>query len=476
MSTFKDEDSLWGILESPSKTKRKTKTKKNKKRPTTELDKQVPKKKKKDSKFKEEMKKKKKKAKRKKKSKNRSSVEQDDSFVVTQSSDGEAKTAAEHKTVNPLSKDELQHEQLTGELKKKVSRKKKVAFDLTSGCIPAKRLKFSSPSQPPPRESLLLESESVRGGETCSQVTVIEHSQTQHNDSQCTSDDINSQDLFITQKTFRAPPSLPSSDEAINKIITPTPAVAQMEQHHDDSFEDALFHQHHRESTEHVQEPKTERLPFTGEKKEDRIMRKGQKQGKADLCPIKPRRVNPFLDDPIIVPHPSEVTELQNDSSSSSKLPLHPQPLVVSLTSAFTQTENFFTTELCSFLKFGQKVREAVHSEDLQPLDLSLPLRARKDLRKIFSDEIRSDNPKKPHPSCFSDRDEDLTEPVGQCCSVNIKDKRERSASSQSESDNKSADVTISSDSESSCRAIKLDLVQVTLHTTSSSDRAERFT
>ncbi|XP_034540695.1 uncharacterized protein LOC117813771 isoform X2 [Notolabrus celidotus] len=464
MSDFEDMDSFWESWITPGKRKRGKESKENKKRPKNKNNSAVKtdkptqrkkKKKKKNSKFKEVMKSRKEERKEKKKGKHRLALEPDDSFVVAQGSGGQAKPAGKPQTLNPLNRDKLQRDGLTEDPKKKDRRKKKVAFDLSPGYIRVRRPTCVSSSQQSPKESLFSESEPVR--ESCSQVTMTPH----NNESQCSSEDINSQDLFITQKTFRAPPSQPSSDEASHI------AMAQMEQHYGDSFQrsqDTHFYQHHRETTEHVQNPKTERVLPTEKREEDRMVRKERcslqshtihAKGKKDPRPIytKPRVVHPFLEPVVVLPSP-EVSKSKNKSLSSSQQSTtcrqSIRPPKVSMTSTSTQTENFYTTELSSYLKFSQKDGGAVLSEeDFKPLDLSLPVRARRDPGnclsvKTFSvsGETESDNHKNLHPSCISDTIEVLKEP-----------RSDRAGSSQSESDNKSADTTISSeDSQQSSR------------------------
>lgn len=449
------------------------------------------KKKKKNSKFKEAMVGRKEKKKEKKKKKNRLALGLDDSYICTQGSNTQAKPTVKPETSNPLSSDMLKPDHLTQDSKKKSKRKKKVAFDLSPAYIRVKRPKFVSSSLQCPTESIPLENEAVRDNESRSQVTVTGHSRghTHDNDSQCTSEDINSQDLFITQKTFRASPPEPSSGEASDTAVIATPemftqrdrhlhtSVVQIEQH----LEGSHFHQRHRKTNEHVRKPKTVQVLIVEEEEEEEGLNKAHqnpRKGKLSfqtqmelnvnlteekkVCPvhIKPSVVNPYLAEPIVVNPSLDVTKaLVKHSCTSSQQ---------SITSTSTQTENFFTTELSSYLNFCQKTRATIHFEDLKPLDLSLLQRARKDLGTCLSakasslpGEIQGDNREDPNlqPSHSSDmKDPEVKkEPPGRTQS-----KGETTLSPQSEPEPKSADTTTSSeDNEPLCRTGKLDLTQV---------------
>lgn len=99
------------------------------------------------------------------------------------------------------------------------------------------------------------------------------------------------------------------------------------------------------------------------------------------LCAVHPWCVSPVPAHPkgppldwVVTWSPFEYTDLTVMNLLHNKS-LLPSSSTVSLS---TQTENFFTTELSSYLSFCQKNRPA-SLEDLKPLDLSLPHRARKD-------------------------------------------------------------------------------------------------
>lgn len=440
-------------------------------------------KKKKNLKFKEAMTRRKAKKKDKKKKKNRLALEKDDVFM--QASSAQENPVVKPETSNAHSNDRLKPDQLTQDCR--IKRKKKVAFDLSLGYMCVKHPKFVSSSPQCPKEIILFENEAVQDSESCFQVTVTGHSQrpTQDNDSQCTSEDINSQDLFITQKTFRESSPEPSSSEASDKAFTADSqlftqqgmlhmSVAQRKQHLEGSYScprDSHVHQHLKKTNEGAKKPKT--VLLTGDEEGVNKKHHKQKNGKISLqtqmelnanlseekktlspVPIKPS-VNHFLAEPIVVTH-SPVAKSKKHSYTSSQQ---------SMTSTSTQTENLFTTELSSYLNFCQKRRVSAHLEDLKPLDLSLSQRARKDLGTCLSVkmsslpcQIKGDNHKDPNlqPSCSSDMKD-----------VQVKKeapgrKSETTLSPQSESEPKSADTTASSeDNEPPCRTGKLDLTQV---------------
>ncbi|KAM9753512.1 uncharacterized protein ACNS7B_006780 isoform 1-T2 [Menidia menidia] len=177
-------------------------------------------------------------------------------------------------------------------------RKKTVAFGLPYDCVRVKRPKFVGESQ------------------------VVVRPPTPDQDSPGTSEDLNSQDLFITQKTFRASPVQPSSGEA--RQVTFKESVSQ-------------------------------------ERK----------------CPGGARSSlsSPFLD------HLDVVKPTQDEGPGphlSARRPLvHPQPPLFPRTrTSSTQTENFFTAELCSYLSFCREARARLALQDLKPLDMSLPRRS----------------------------------------------------------------------------------------------------
>ncbi|XP_032367641.1 uncharacterized protein LOC116686719 [Etheostoma spectabile] len=494
MSDCEETDLLWESWGwTPGKEKRKKASKKDKRclKPknniTIKTDEHIQKKKKKKQ-FKEAIDGRKEKKKEKKKK--RLALELDGNLIFTQGSGSQAKSTVKPETLNLHSYNKPTPDQ---DSKKKTKRKKKVAFDLSPGYICIKRPKCVSSSQQSPKESILLEKEAVRDNESCSQVTVTGHSQGQRHadESQCTND---SQDLFITQKTFSAPPPEPSSGEASDKAVTTSPqtltprdklhtSMAWINEHLKGCPQDSDSYQHHRKTKEHVHKPKTVHVLLTEEEEEEEHPKKKssfqtQRELNANLtgekktpCPahVTPSVVTAHLDDPVDGNSPLDSVKSKKHYCSSC---LSDDPSVLppmSMESTSTQTENFFTTELSSYLNFYQKGRATVHLEDLKPLDLSLSHRARKDLGMCLSGtslslpgEIQGVNHKEPnlHPSFSSDM-------------KNVKIKKDPSgrhtwsSSTQGKSatilspKSESADTTTSSEDEPLCRTGKLDLTQV---------------
>ncbi|XP_035769783.1 DNA ligase 1 [Neolamprologus brichardi] len=414
------------ILEN-QKRKRKKDLKKHKKHKTnmTVKPQESIQKKKKNSQLKEETKerKQKKKEKKKERQRRRLALELDSSVVFKQCGSAQEKPFEKPEASKPQQNEKLKPDRLTQDSKKKCKRKKKVAFDVSPRYIRVKRPKFASSSTK--------EEAAVKGAESCSQDAATGNSQSCDQESQGTSDNINSQDLFITQKTFRTSLSEPSSGEVNDGALMLSPQLRtqqgecqQLKQFHEesekwphDSQAHQLFVQTNPEEPEegkghhkiHEQRKKSllkqENTNLSGEQRVSHSVRLKLSEG------------HPFLEEPIIVDSSLDLGE-----RSPSCLPHINKSLLParSTVSSSTQTENFFTTELSSYLSFCQKSRPAVCFDDVKPLDLSLPHRVRKDR--------------------------------GSCLSV----------MELSESDQKSADTTTSSeDSEQPCRAGKLDLIQV---------------
>ncbi|XP_036964022.1 uncharacterized protein LOC119024906 isoform X3 [Acanthopagrus latus] len=412
------------------------------------------------------------KAKKKEKKKKKNKVGPDDNFLLTQASN-----VQEEPAVNSRSGDRLKQDHMTQDSKKKCKRKKKVAFDLSPGYICVKRPKFDSSSPQCPNESTVSENEAVRDSESCSQITVTGHSRgpAQENDSECNSEDINSQDLFITQKTFRVSQSEPSSIEA----ITATPQmftqpdeqdtpVVQLKEYLDSSYkssQESHFHQHHGKTNEHTK--KKEKVTHKEKEGEEEQLNEAHHKHNKDhlsfqtqmelnanlteeeLCPAhkKPTVVNPYLAEPVVVKCSLDVEKSKRHSCTSSQQ---------SVRSTSTQTENLFTSKLSLYLNFCQKSRVTTHCEDMKALDLSLPWRARKELgTSVKTAPLQGDNHKDlKHPQVKKEASGEHLR------SVNTQDKGETAQSPQSESEPKSADTTTSSeDSEPRCR--RLDLTQV---------------
>lgn len=415
-------------------------------------------------------------AKKKEKKKKKNKVEPDGSFLLTQASN-----AQEEPAVNSRNIDMLKQDHLTQDSKKKCKRRKKVAFDLSPGNICVKRPKFDCSSPQSPKESNVSENEAVRDSENSSQIAVTGHSQgpAHENDSQCNSEDINSQDLFITQKKFRLSPSEPSSIEAISatQMFTQrdecdTP-LAQLKEYLDSSYkssQESHFHQHHGKTNEHMKK-KEKVTQKKKEREEERLNEAHHRHNKGhlsfqtqmelnanlteeELCPAhkKPTVVNPNLAEPVVVKYTLGVEKSKRHSCTSSQQ---------STRSTSTQTENLFTTKLSLYLNFSQKSRVTTHCEDMKALDLSLPWRARKELgTSVKTAPLQGDNHKDlQHAQVKKEASGE------QLQSAKTHDKDETAQSPQSESEPKSADTTTSSeDSEPRCR--KLDLTQVMTHDT----------
>lgn len=515
MSDCEEGDFFWESLISPGKRKRKKNKKcvKHKNNITVKNDESIQKKKKKkNSKFKEEMEGRKEKKREKKR---KWSLGLSDSSVFIQGYSGASGPTVKSKpeSSQPCSTEKLKADHLTQDLKKKTKRKKKVVFDLSPGFIHVKRPKFVSSS---PQENILSEKQAVRDSESCSQVTVTEHNQGQShdNDTQCTSDDINSQDLFITQRMFRTSLSEPSSDQASDKAVITTPppitppegglhpSGAQIKHEGSDTHvQDSHLHQHHKTAKDHLQRPKTIQIVLT---EEEEWLHPAQQSSKNETLSFQKQMelntnlveekkvptlihvnsvvVNPYLDDPFVVKPSLNIAKSKTHSYTSSQ---HSPSCLLntdetsllpyrSKATISTQTENFFTTELSSYLSFCQKSRVTACFENLKPLDLSLPQRARTDEEKhsnqkllSLPDKIKGNGHKDPslHPSCSTDIKDVEVKKEPKERSVSAQNKGKTTPSPQSESELKSVDTTTSSeDNEPHCCTGKLDLAQVIPH------------
>ncbi|XP_069384820.1 DNA ligase 1-like [Paralichthys olivaceus] len=450
MSDCEDGDFFWESWISSGKRKRKKNSQKDKKcvkhkdtNGKTDESSQRKKKKKKKKKpgFKEAMGEWKNKTKEKKGKKKKSSVGFEDSFIFTQG----------HAGAEPESSHGRSTENVTEDSRKKSKRKKKVAFASSPGSIAIKRPKFASSL---PKE------------------------QTHDNDSQCTSDDINSQDLFITQKTFRTSPVESSSGEVCDRALTQP---------------ERRLHPSHEGSNTRLQEsyPHPERPRATRGQTQvlgHTLLKEEEGEGEVgDTNLTKETRgtrrvkfwgVNPFLDDPVELKSQTKTHSCTSSQQSPSCPRKTPEPsLLPQKSNTSTQTENFFTAEFSSFLNFCQTSRGAVCFEDLKPLDLSLPQRARSDPGRCLSgDQIKDGEGKtsSPRDKMSSNGHEDAglapslssdveKESSGrQRCSVGAQRKVKTTPSPQSESDPKSTDTTMSSeDNETACCTGKLDMAQV---------------
>lgn len=320
----------------------------------------------------------------------------------------------------------------------KPKRKKKVAFDLSPGNIRIKRPQFAS-STARPKESAAIENKTPEDRARL----------TQDNNSPCNSEDVNSQDLFITQKTFRAPSPEPCSGDTI--AATPTQMLAQQSARNKKREPEGSsrgWYGRQRPWKIPTTEPFPEETQEEGKtiKTVEESFKNGEtfSQVKAKLrgnsSEYKFVRARPRVDH-----FPTEATVVNAPESWTSSRQI----------STSTQTENFFTIELSSYLRFTRNVSAC--SVDLDPLDLSLPQRARKDPGMSLLGDWIGNGPKCPgvesHGS-FKIK-EVMKEPSAGCVA-------ETNPSYCSESGSKYADSTASSGEEQTSRT-KLDLTQVGL-------------
>lgn len=381
--------------------KRKRKKNSRKEEVTWKKDDIWKKKKKKGSKCKDTPATKKEKKKDKKKKKRKISMGPDSDLVFTDVCPAQADPAAVYRTQSPQDQEP------------KPKRKKKVAFDFSPGNIRVNRPQFAS-STARLKESAAFENKTP--GDTARL--------TQDNNSPCNSEDVNSQDLFITQKTFRPPSPEPCSGDTI--AATPAQMLAQQSTRNEKREPEGSARGwcgRQRPWKSPTTEPFPEEMHEEGKtiKTEEESSKNGEScsQVKAKFVHARPR-VGHFPAEATVVNAPESWTSSQQISTS-------------------TQTENFFTIELSSYLRFTRNV--SVCSVDLDPLDLSLPQRARKDPgRSLLGDGIKGNGSKSP----------------------DVKSRGKTNPSCCSESGCKSADSTASSGEEQPSRT-KLDLTQVGL-------------
>ncbi|XP_027856948.1 uncharacterized protein LOC114134497 isoform X2 [Xiphophorus couchianus] len=361
MSDYEDADFFKELCPSPLESKPKKdykknkKTAKHKKRSPTKTKESVQKKKKK-SKFKEAMmaQKEKKKEKRKEKKKNKLACNLDDDKLFE---GGKKLSICQNEMLSSLSEKSV----------KETKKKKMVAFGSLPSYIRVKRPIFTSSS---PKET-----EAARKGESCDQVMGKTQIKPHDNDFQYDSDNINSQDLFITQKMFRARSPETSSSEFSDGIVSASPRVFTQQDKNrrtpvgkrkqcnetSDKGQDRAVHLCWRET-------KTDQ-----EEEIDQLHKHSSQAG--DKAAPEHEKHNPFLDDPMIInPTPDSVLIKQ---CCSYRPYIGVPPPCPAFASTSTQTENFFTAELSSYLSFSQKNRATLESQNMKPLDLSLPQRAR---------------------------------------------------------------------------------------------------
>ncbi|KAM8893192.1 uncharacterized protein AB9W97_012814 [Spinachia spinachia] len=376
------------------------------------------------------------------KKKKRLPLELDESLILTNATPAVRPHALEQQSVAKLKSNK--------DCKKKSRKKTKVAFNLSPSILSARQASFVSCCQQSPKKKILSEPKAVRG---------LRHSQWRPKASQSPSEDINSQDLFITQKTFRASSSQPSSSEASDRAVTESPPVfpPQDELHSSKAFtkpRDSHFHQHRTKTFQPDGEEEE-----AGEKRVSLPAHTAPRGMKSSLS--APFQLSPSLD--VAQSRGSLCVPSEPPLSCLSDQPSGPHPASTESTS--TQTENFFTTELSSYLGFCQRRGVTVPVEDLQPLDLSVQQRAGKDLGKGSSGKTPAEYKELgPRPCCSWDMTDGavMEEPCGHLpCSGSTQGKRKTTPSILSESDPKSADTSASSEDEPRCRSGRLDLTQV---------------
>lgn len=472
MSDLMDADFITQLWMSPPKGKQQKKKKKNvkhkKSRPTKTHEK-VQKENKK-SKFKEAMmgKTEKKKEKRKekdrekkgkKKKKDNLALNLDDSKFV----EGSQKLAVGNLCLNE--KQSSSTEKPVKEPKNKKS-KKMVAFGSLPSYIPVKRPIFASPA--------LKRTEAVREEDSGSLETGKSQIPPQENDSQYNSDDINSQDLFITQKRFRASPSGTSSSEASDRVISESPHVFSQRDKEQPPAAGEIKRRTETSDKGRDRGIKTEKMGEIGEflKPSGEIsFLTNQAETKVSQHE-RPQPGDPFLDDPLVI-NPTPGAVLFQDGSSYRPYAREPT-MTPGFASTSTQTENFFTTEISSYLGFCRKNRAALQSPDWKPLDLSLPHRARNSLclsGETLDPDIKLEE-EKGHKQESSFQKGEISCNRTESTSASPKTRHaerkmeslcpgEETPSPQSEVESRSANTT-SSEDDQHCRAGKRDANQVT--------------
>lgn len=311
----------------------------------------------------------------------------------------------------------------------KPKRKKKVAFDLSPGNIRIKRPQFALLTAQP-KESAAFENK------------------TSENNSPCNSEDVNSQDLFITQKTYRVMSPEPCSGDTI--AATPTQMLAQQSTRNEKREPEGSARGWYGRQRP-WKSPTTEPFPEGTQEEGKTIKTKEESSKNGESCSQVKAKLRGNSSEykfvrarPLVDHFPTEATVVNAPESWTSSQQV----------STSTQTENFFTIELSSYLRFTHNV--SVCSVELDPLDLSLPQRARKDPgMSLLGDRIKGNGSKSPDMKSRGSfkMKEVKKEPSVGCVA-------ETNPSCCSESGCKSADSTASSGEEQPSRT-KLDLTQV---------------
>lgn len=323
---------------------------------------------------------------------------------------------------------------------KEPKRKKMVAFGSLPTYIRIKRPIFnSSPKQ----------TDTAREGESRSQAMGKSQLEPHDSDFQCNSDEINSQDLFITQKVFRATPPECSSSEASDRVIAESPRVfTQLDKNQHTAGE----RKRRNKMSGKGQDGGTHQ-PLREIKTEDdeiqELLKPSNQAGEKAVS--EHEGPSSFLDDPLVInPTPDAVSIKRH----SPYRPYIGKPLLrAALANTSTQTENFFTTELSSYLSFHWKNTAALESQDMKPLDLSLPRRVRADLRlstKMLDVDVKHEV------ETYREGNASLHE-------GEISSERSESMSASPQAKHPGVNnTTTSSEDDQHCRAGKRDVTQVT--------------
>ncbi|XP_061784082.1 uncharacterized protein [Nerophis lumbriciformis] len=309
---------------------------------------------------------------------------------------------------------------LVGDTHNKSKNKRKVGFDLSSSRILVKRPNSASPSP------ILSQDKAY------SQVSY--HHQCREEDSQL--EDFNSQDLFITQKTF-GPSSSESSGEGASKAVWTL---------HADTPRSSL------DGVEHLQKHPRNKKQVHRLKKQNKKCSFYTGGGSSPGLVSHTAKARPQVDEGATADVSPKVAKLLVQQTSLRQT-----------VSTSTQTQNFFTPLYSSYLCF-RKTR--LCAEDVHPLDLSLPHRARRHLGRCVegSDDVTEGREEQAscdpvsHPMIEEKTEADF----GQEGCVRAKRKEDTTPSPLSESETKSVDTNTSSDcNQASCRSRKLDPIQV---------------
>ncbi|XP_077424245.1 uncharacterized protein LOC144053555 isoform X2 [Vanacampus margaritifer] len=460
---------FWESLISPGRNKRAAKSNKSKKvskrknNVTSNTDDIIPKKKKRST-FKDVLQSKKDKKKKKKKKK----VLDLNSLFGSSDATATAESKPDMPNLRTSSNNrKCKSDHTIQDSKKKGQQKKKVVFDLPHDRACVKRPNFSSAHPKFPKECTELKKASITDCEWASPASAKVQHQSQPQDDDIEWDESNSQDLFITQNTFR-PSSSDSSEEASYKATSPAL------QHN------YLDHKKYndKDSCQHPRKKKHQKTAKTRSAQKDRLHSRKKKysvqtKGASPTREEESSRPNvKKLYDEIYTGRTPKVAKskpdhhkpIQQTLSCSLHIPVKPT------TCTSTQTQNFFTAELSSYLAFSTKRRLAVCSDVVKPLDLSLPQRARKDLDRclhvnvpseVKEDETWAENKSSQREisatlfGCSAMKELEGKKAIG----GSAKRKGETAFSPLTESESKSSNTTTSSDCNGQSKTVDLNQV-----------------